>query len=149
MKELELQFNTNYFGIACVSNSIMNTFIPNGQVSQVRVDLSINSNPDLNKIPDNVPYLLQTGFRCSLDEYYFNIPVMFSVLFTPNCQKISLDNYKSVWTNIQTTQEMCYVIQNVNKKYQSSQNIINRLESNYISLVHKLDNNGQGLFKFI
>jgi hypothetical protein len=74
---------------------------------------------------------------------------MFSVLFTPNSQKISLDNYKSIWTSIQTTQEMCYVIQNLNKKYQSSQNIINRLESNYISMVHRLDNNGQGFIKFI
>jgi hypothetical protein len=69
---------------------------------------------------------------------------MFSVLFTPNSQKISLDNYKSIWTSIQTTQDMCYIIQNLNKKYQSSQNIVYRLESNYISLVHRIDNNSQG-----
>jgi hypothetical protein len=73
---------------------------------------------------------------------------MFSVLFNPNSQKMSLENYKSIWTSIQTTQDMCYVIQNLNKKFQSSQNIINRLESNYASLIHRLENNGQGNYNF-
>lgn len=107
--------------------------------------MTVNSSPDTKKIPENVPFLLQTGFRCSLDEFYYNIPVMFSVLFTPQNQKMSLDSYKSIWTTIQTSQDMCYVIQNVNKKFQSSQSIINRLESNYAYLVHRLENNGQGI----
>lgn len=115
-----------------------------GQCVQAKIELLINSNPDTKKIPENVPFLLQTGFRCSLDEFYFNIPVMFSVLFSHQNQKMSLDNYKSIWTTIQTSQEMCYVIQNLNKKFQSSQSIINRLELNNASLVHRLENNGQG-----
>jgi hypothetical protein len=118
--------------------------VQSGQCVQAKIELLINSNPDTKKIPENVPFLLQTGFRCSLDEFYFNIPVMFSVLFSHQNQKMSLDNYKSIWTTIQTSQEMCYVIQNLNKKFQSSQSIINRLELNNASLVHRLENNGQG-----
>ena len=125
-----------------------------GQCVQAKIELLINSNPDTKKIPENVPFLLQTGFRCSLDEFYFNIPVMFSVSFInqkhlsnidqQHFKQMSLDNYKSIWTTIQTSQEMCYVIQNLNKKFQSSQSIINRLELNNASLVHRLENNGQG-----
>ena len=139
-----MQFNTNFFGISCVPNSITNLLVQNGSTAQAKVELTVNSNPDQNKIPEKVPFLLQTGFRCSLDEFYYNIPVMFSVLFSPQGQKIGLDRYKQIWTTIQTTQDMCYVIQNLNKDFQSSQAIINRLELNYAFLVHKIENNGQG-----
>jgi hypothetical protein len=69
---------------------------------------------------------------------------MFCVLFNPASQKLSLDGYKQIWTTIQTSPDMCFVIQNLNKKFQSSQGIISRLESNYSSLVHRLENNSQG-----
>lgn len=117
-----------------------------GKSTQTKLELATNSNPDSKKIPENVPYLLQTAIRCSLDEFYFNVPIMFSTLFTPQNMKMNLDNYKSMWTSIQTTQEMCYVIQNLNNKFQSSQNIINRLESNFAYLIHRIENNGQGKY---
>lgn len=139
-----MQFNTNFFGITCNPDQISNLFVQNGSSIQARVDLEVNINPDQSKVPENVPILLQTGLRCSLDEFYFNIPVIASVLFSPSGQKLSLDSYKQIWTTIQTSSDMCFVIQNVNAKHQSSQGIINRLQNNYVWLVHRMENNGQG-----
>lgn len=66
------------------------------------------------KLPTNPPpFVLQTAIRCSLDEFYFSIPLIFSVLFENNSYKLGKDEYNQLWQNIQTTSEMCMNLSNI------------------------------------
>jgi hypothetical protein len=97
-----------------------------GQSEEVNLEILTNVTPDLMKLPNYTPpFLLQTAVRCNLDEFYFTIPVIFSVLFEQNSLRMGNDEYNQIWQNIQTTPDMCISLSNI--KYPNSEDVNNFL----------------------
>ena len=146
INNLVIQFNKNYFGISIDPNCLNNINIQPGQSIEQFIPLLINQ-PDNSKIPqNNPPFTIQTGLRCNLNEYYFVIPIMFCVLFVPQINLISIEQYQNLFMKIQTTDSG---IQIDNLKYQNINSIIERLKNNCIYLVNRNDNqNGDSQLYF-
>ena len=90
-----------------------------GSSMELKVEV-VNSNPDLNKIPNyDPPCVLQTAIRCSLDEFYFSVPILFITLFEPQNLRISPEEFKRIWSEIQIPKDMKLGLTNINQKYQS------------------------------
>jgi len=144
INNLVIQFNTNYFGLSIDPNCLSNLNISPGQSINYSVPIYIN-NPDQNSLPQgNPPFTIQTGLRCSLNEYYFMIPVMFCVLFEPQNDIMSVDTYQNMFMKTHTNnQDSGIQIDNINNKYQGINGIINRLKNNYCYFVNKTENNGE------
>ncbi len=121
----EIQLNTNYYGINCMSNSLSNIRINSLQTQEVKIDLFTNVSCDLKKLPNTEPYILQAAIRCNLDEFFFKIPVMFSVLFETDKPNLSMEDFISSWQLIQTRVDMSCTIDTLNQKYQSSNGVKN------------------------
>ena len=78
-----------------------------------KLDVLISS-ADPTKIPDgNPPYLLQTAIGCSLDDFYFTLPVMLCVLFEFQSHKMSVEEYHRYWTTLQAPKDSNATIQNL------------------------------------
>ena len=139
INNLIIQFNKNYFGIYIDPNCLNNINIQPNQIIEQFIPITINQ-PDITKIPqNNPPFTIQTGLRCNLNEYYFVIPIMFCVLFIPQSNIISIQQYQNLFMNIQNNDSG---IQIDNLKYQNINSIIERLKNNCIYLVNQNDNNG-------
>jgi len=139
INNLIIQFNKNYFGLYIDPNCLNNINIQPNQIIEKFIPITINQ-PDITKIPqNNPPFTIQTGLRCNLNEYYFVIPIMFCVLFIPQNNIISIQQYQNLFINIQNNDSG---IQIDNLKYQNINSIIERLKNNCIYLVNQNDNNG-------
>ena len=139
INNLIIQFNKNYFGLYIDPNCLNNINIQPNQIIEKFIPITINQ-PDITKIPqNNPPFTIQTGLRCNLNEYYFVIPIMFCVLFIPQSNIISIQQYQNLFMNIQNNDSG---IQIDNLKYQNINSIIERLKNNCIYLVNQNDNNG-------
>ena len=138
INNLIIQFNKNYFGLYIDPNCLNNINIQPNQIIEKFIPITINQ-PDITKIPqNNPPFTIQTGLRCNLNEYYFVIPIMFCVLFIPQSNIISIQQYQNLFMNIQNNDSG---IQIDNLKYQNINSIIERLKNNCIYLVNQNDNN--------
>lgn len=143
LEDFDIQFNRNYFGLNITAGSLRGLKLQPNQSEDVNIEVITNITPDLMKLPNyNPPFLLQTAISCSLDEFYFTIPIIFSVLFEANSFKIGKDEYNQIWSNIQTTSDMCINLNNIN--YPNPEAAIERLENNSINLIHRAQqDNGQ------
>ena len=65
---------------------------------------------------------MQAAIRCNLDDYYFKVPIIFFVLFEPQIERLSLEEYTRIWNSIQTANDMICQI-NVNPKFQSLESV--------------------------
>jgi hypothetical protein len=146
INNLIIQFNKNYFGLYIDPNCLNNINIQPNQIIEKFIPITINQ-PDITKIPqNNPPFTIQTGLRCNLNEYYFVIPIMFCVLFIPQSNIISIQQYQNLFMNIQNNDSG---IQIDNLKYQNINSIIERLKNNCIYLVNRNDNqNGDSQLYF-
>lgn len=107
--DFEMLFNKNSFGLTCGSISVIP--LSPGQSFNTTIECSINSNNADMKNPPTCPYMIQTALNCSLDVFYFQIPCLLHVLFTPTpigvtqaqCQQmassIANKNKKSISTS--------------------------------------------------
>lgn len=139
INNLVLVFNKNYFGLTLDPNCLGDIVLQPGQIVERAVPVEVTQ-PDTSKIPQgNPPYTIQTGLRCTLNEYYFVIPVMFCVLFDPQYNLMPLDQYQSLFMKIQSSQDSGMVIDNINPKHQSLNGIIERLKNNGVYMVNKND----------
>ena len=120
LTNFEIQLNTNYYGINCMSNSLSNLTLASGKSTEIKIDLFSNVSCDLKKLPNTEPYLLQAAIRCNLDEFFFKIPVIFCVLFENEKLSLSMENFISIWQGIQTRNDMSCSIENLNPKYQNT-----------------------------
>lgn len=115
--------------------------LSSGQSFNATIDCTINSNNADMKNPPTCPYMIQTALNCSLDVFYFQIPCLLHVLFTP--------------TPIAVTQAQCQQmassIANKHKKSISSSRFAasydelkSRLEAN--AVYHIYDDGGSMVF---
>lgn len=65
---------------------------------------------------------------------------MFCVLFDPQQQLISFEQYQALFSKIQTTQDSGIQINNINPKYNNLNIIIDRLRNNGVYVIHKTEN---------
>lgn len=138
-----VQFNKNYFGLAIDPNCLTGITVNPGQSIDKVIELSLTQ-PDPSKQPQgNPPYTIQTGLRCSLNEYYFVIPIMFCVLFEPQMTLLTIEQYQNMFVKVQTNQEGT-IVNGVNARYQNINAIIERMKDNYIYMVNKNENNSTG-----
>lgn len=141
----QMQLNRNYFGLVLNTENLSYVSVnPNGS-TEAKVPVMSGVNSDFSKIPPESPLLLvEAAISCSLDEYYFNIPVLFSVLFEQETMHISKEEYLTTWKKITTTSDMCLSMNNLHSRYQNVPAILERLEANNIYLIHKIENESQG-----
>jgi hypothetical protein len=105
---------------------LKNLSLDPGSREEIKVDL-LATQPDPTKIPAGPPpYSLQTAIRCTLDEFYFHIPIMICVLFEPQTHMMSPEQYQPLFLSIQTTKDSGLSITNINTKYQSV-NSVNKI----------------------
>jgi hypothetical protein len=117
IKDFEIQFNKNYFGLT-INSLVLNSLILHPGSSETKSIEIIILNPDPTKALDyDPPCIIQTAIRCSLDEFYFTIPVMFCALFKPQSQIMSYEEYHRMWINIQAAKNMSLILNSVNQKY--------------------------------
>ena len=57
--------------------------------------------------------------KTNMDFYYFNIPIMFFVLFLNQNNRLSLEEYQRQWMGLQNTQDMMMTLSPVENKYQN------------------------------
>lgn len=69
---------------------------------------------------------------------------MFCVLFEPQANILSFEQYQTMFTKLQNKQEGT-IINNVHVKYQNISTLIERFRNNYIYMVNKNDNNSIGV----
>lgn len=140
----KIQFNKNYFGLFVDTNSISFAAIPPGGITDLKIFVDCNVNSDFTKLPsDKPPLICEIGLKCSLDEYYFNVPILFCVLFIQSNNHLSEDNYLAFWKKITTTNDMCSTISNVYPTLKNSINLENKFKNYSIYLIHKKENNDQ------
>lgn len=145
----KIQFNKNYFGLFVDPNSISFAAVPPGGISELKVFVDCNVNSDFTKLPsDRPPLICETALRCSLDEFYFNIPILFCVLFNQLNDHISEDSYLAYWKKITTTNDMCSTINNVFPSYKNSINLENKFRNYSIYLIHKKEKDNQSQLFF-
>jgi hypothetical protein len=119
IQDFELGLDKNYFGLVANGSTLKGLMLRPMSSEDRKVEIMSNISPDVLKIPNyDPPLLLQAAIRTNLDEYYFKIPILFFVLFEPQREKISLEEYTRIWKNIQTTSDMCSAM-NLNPKYQN------------------------------
>jgi AP-1 complex subunit beta-1 len=118
IKDFEIQFNRNYFGLN-VNSSVLKSLLLQPGSSETKSIEVIITNPDSTKVPSyDPPCIIQTAIRCSLDEFYFTIPVMFCTLFKAQSQIMSFEEYQRLWMNIQSPKDIYLTLNSVNQKYQ-------------------------------
>jgi AP-1 complex subunit beta-1 len=118
IQDFEIQFNKNYFGLSANSNQLRGMVLQPGSSETRNIEISVTS-PDHMKVPSyDPPVLLQTAIRCTLDEYYFTVPIMFSTLFQPQNMKCSFEDYQGLWASVQAPKDLFLTINNLNPKYQ-------------------------------
>ena len=66
------------------------------------------------------PCTLQTAVRCTFDEFYFTVPIMFCTLFNYQASKISFEEYQNIWMQTQSPKDLFLTMTNVHPKYQSA-----------------------------
>lgn len=119
-----MQFGRNYFGLTANPTSIRTLVLSPATSENIKVEVLIG-NPDPNKIPSyDPPCILQTAIRCSLDEFYFSVPILFTTLFEPQSMKISSEEFKKAWSEIQIPKDMKLGLNNMNQKYQNVNAVI-------------------------
>jgi len=123
LSDFEIQLNTNYYGINCMSNSLSSVRINLNSSCETKIDLFTNVSCDTRKLPNTEPYLLQAAIRCSLDEFFFKIPVMFCVLFENEKINLGMEEFISFWQNIPTRNDMSCTIESLNPKYQNTDSV--------------------------
>ena len=148
ISSFKIQFNKNYFGISINSKSIFSIVISPNSTNEVKIPIEFNVNSDFTKTPsEKPPMFIETAISCSLDEFYFNIPMLFSTLFLPMTDHISKEDYLNNWKNIVTTNDMCCTINNVHPNLKSSNYMEKKFKENNIYLIHKSEkDSSQGKF---
>ncbi len=119
IQDFEIQFNKNFFGLSAYPNCLRGLILRPGIQETKSIDVILNQ-PDSSKVPSyDPPVTLQTAIRCSLDEFYFTIPVMFSVLFEPISNHITLEEYQKLFINGQSPKDLFLTLNNVNTNFQN------------------------------
>jgi hypothetical protein len=137
-----MQFGRNYFGLTANPVLIRSLVLPPSSSENIKVEVLIG-NADPNKIPSyDPPCVLQTAIRCSLDEFYFSVPVLFTTLFEPQNLKISPDDFKRIWSEIQIPKDMKLGLNNMNQKYQN----VNSVLYYFLNLISSLQDLSQTIF---
>ena len=150
IENFDLQLNRNYFGLTTNTLPLKNIAVYPSGSNLVKLPITANLSPDITKIPsNNPPLLIEAAIVCNLDEFYFSIPILFCVLFEPVTTHLSKDEYLSTWKKIATTSDMCASLNNLNPLFQNIPAILRRFESNNIYLIHKIDNEDQGISNII
>lgn len=145
-----MQLNRNYFGLALNTENLNYISVNPNSTADAKIPVLSSVNSDFSKIPPESPLLLvEAAIACSLDEYYFNIPILFSVLFEQETMHISKEEYLTTWKKITTTSDMCLSMTNLNPKFQNVPAVLERLEANNIYLIHKIENESQGIEKLL
>lgn len=125
IQDFEIQFNKNYFGLSANANNIKGMILRPGTNEEKKVELLTNVSADNTKIPNyDPPFILQTAIRCTLDEFYFTVPVMVSVIFENLIEKMGPEEYQKSWVNIQTTKDMCITLNGIHPRYQNPEQVI-------------------------
>lgn len=115
------------------------------QNSEVKIPVEHNILPDYTKQPnDKPPIFIETAMNNSLDEFYFNIPLLFCVLFVPVKQLISKEDYLNSWKGINTTNDMSSSLNNVFPTLRNPFNLENKLKNYNVYVIHKGENDKQG-----
>lgn len=144
IRDLKIQFNKNYFGLSVDSSIISNLVIYPNQSTEVKIPVEHNILPDYTKIPESRPPIyIETALASSLDEFYFNIPLLFCVLFVNVKSQISKEDYLSNWKNITTTNDMCSSMNNVHSTLRNAYNLEKKFKNYNIYLIHKGENEKQ------
>ena len=81
-KDFMLKLNTNYYGIAEQENFPSSFFVARGASVTTRLTCKPNANCTQDP-PKGAPILIQAGIKCSIDLFYFNIPMLAHMIFAP------------------------------------------------------------------
>lgn len=76
-----MKFNNNYYGLQTAEKVDQSFSVPVGQVGTTSVKIQIMNAMSEGNAPQKPPILIQVGLFCSLDVFYFEIPVLAQTLF--------------------------------------------------------------------
>lgn len=131
ISEWAMQFNVNYFGLALAEPLSLQDLTPN-MSKNTKILISANGNPD--QTPPTVPIFIQIAIKCSLDIFYFQSPVMYTILLQES-GRLSKEEFKSAWTSVTDPSEFTHTLTTIDSSYSSYEKIQDRLEANNIFFV--------------
>lgn len=139
-----MQFNVNPFGLA-LSEALILPDLAHGASKYTKIPIVTTGTPSTQA--PTVPCLIQIAVKSSMDVFYFQTPLMFTVVLGEN-GRLSKDEFKNVWSN-GTEGEFAHVINSMHSSFKTAEDIQKRMENNNVFFIAGRQNeNGENVMYY-
>ncbi|CDW71914.1 ap-1 complex subunit beta-1 isoform x3 [Stylonychia lemnae] len=136
LSDFLMKINTNYYGVNVVHPFPSDLTVSPGETKFVKLSCATMINNG-QTAPAKPPILIQSGIKCNLDLFYFDIPMLSQVLFTRQSGGMNTSQLQMMWESIPSQPDNYFTVASMSPQVSNAHAMISRLQDNGVYFMNQ------------